>query len=258
MKTCAYSWALYASIVCSAFYAMNVAASPSCCPAPTAPKVNVAVPDSTKCTDWETIFNGKNLDGWRKLNGAGTYEVKDGVVIGRPILGTPNTFLAYKKTYSDFILTFEFQVDDGFNSGVQFRSASKGAEPKGRVYGYQFELDSKIWCGGVYDEARRGWLYPRKGNDAHKTPFIQGQWNKARLECIGDRIRTWINGVQVTNLTVSESKSGFIALQVHSIGRRRQEKLCVKWKNIQVTEKVEKYKTPESKDTAELSDRTKK
>lgn len=37
-------------------------------------------------------------------------------------MNTPNTFLATKKTYGDFILEFDFKIDDGLNSGVQLRS----------------------------------------------------------------------------------------------------------------------------------------
>lgn len=40
-------------------------------------------------------------------------------------MGTPNTFLATTKNYGDFILEFDFKIDDGLNSGVQIRSESK-------------------------------------------------------------------------------------------------------------------------------------
>lgn len=56
-------------------------------------------------------------------------------------MGTPNTFLATTKNYGDFILEFDFKIDDGLNSGVQIRSESKKEYNKGRVHGYQFEID---------------------------------------------------------------------------------------------------------------------
>ena len=74
--------------------------------------------------NWRDIFNGKNLKGWTRINGDAEYVVKDGVIIGTTKLDTPNTFLAYKEDLSDFILEFDFKVDDALNSGVQFRSAS--------------------------------------------------------------------------------------------------------------------------------------
>ena len=85
--------------------------------------------------NWEPLFNGKNLSGWKKLNGKAEYKVVDGAIVGISKMGTPNTFLATKKTYGDFILEFDFKVDDGLNSGVQLRSESKKDYQKGRVHG---------------------------------------------------------------------------------------------------------------------------
>ena len=119
----------------------------------------------TLCMDaqgnWRSLFNGKNLKDWKKINGNAEYVVKDGVIIGTTKFDTPNTFLAYKDEFSDFILEFDFLVDDALNSGVQFRSASIPEYRDGRVHGYQFEIDPspRAWSGGIYDEARDGWLY---------------------------------------------------------------------------------------------------
>ena len=69
--------------------------------------------------NWREIFNGKNLKGWKKINGNAEYVVKDGVIIGTTKFDTPNTFLAFNEDLSDFILEFDFKVDDALNSGVQ-------------------------------------------------------------------------------------------------------------------------------------------
>ncbi len=117
---------------------------------------------SLTAQNWEPLFNGKNLKGWKRLNGTVEYKVVDGAIVGISKMGTNNTFLATTKNYGDFILEFDFKVDDGLNSGVRFRSESTKDYQKGRVHGYQFEIDpSKSACsGGIYDEARRSWLYP--------------------------------------------------------------------------------------------------
>ena len=91
--------------------------------------------------NWEPLFNGKNLKGWKKLNGKAEYKIVDGAIVGVSKMGTPNTFLATTKNYGDFILEFDFKIDDGLNSGVQLRSESKKDYKKGRVHGYQFEID---------------------------------------------------------------------------------------------------------------------
>ncbi|MDY9917804.1 MAG: DUF1080 domain-containing protein [Proteiniphilum sp.] len=198
---------------------------------------------------WENLFNGRNLRGWEKLNGTAEYKIEDNAIVGISKMNTPNTFLATKKMYSDFILEFEFKVDDGLNSGVQFRSNSLKDYMNGRVHGYQFEIDpsSRAWTGGIYDEARRGWLYPMNYNPEGQKAFKNGEWNKARIEAIGSSIRTWVNGVSCTDLLDNTTLSGFIALQVHSIGNADLEGKTVAWRNIRIlTQDLERFKTPEN------------
>lgn len=199
--------------------------------------------------NWQPLFNGKNLNGWKKLNGKAEYKIVDGTIVGISKMGTPNTFLATKNNYGNFILEFDFKVDDGLNSGVQFRSLSLKDYDKGRVHGYQFEIDPspRAWSGGVYDEARRGWLYPMTENPAAQNAFKNNQWNKARIEAIGNSIRTWVNGIECTNLWDDMTPEGFIALQVHSIGSKEHEGKTVSWRDIRIlTTDLDKYKTPDS------------
>lgn len=206
--------------------------------------------------NWEPLFNGKNLNGWKKLNGKAEYKIVDGTIVGISRMGTPNTFLATTKNYGDFILEFNFKVDDGLNSGVQFRSLSLKDYNKGRVHGYQFEIDPspRAWTGGIYDEARRGWLYPMTMNPSAQTAFKNGDWNKARIEAIGNSIRTWVNGVPCANIWDDVTLNGFIALQVHSIGDKAHEGKTVSWKNIRIcTTDLEKYKTPEAKEAPQVN-----
>lgn len=185
---------------------------------------------------WENLFNGKNLNNWTKLNGTADYKIENGAIVGVSKLNTPNTFLATKAAYGDFILEFEFKVDEGLNSGVQFRSLSDKTFENGRVRGYQFEIDpsARAWTGGIYDEARKGWLYDLTSYPAARKAFKNGEWNKARIEAIGNNIRTWVNDVPCANILDEQTASGFIALQVHSIGDAAQAGKTVAWKNIRI------------------------
>lgn len=197
--------------------------------------------------NWQPLFNGKNLKGWKQLNGKADYAVVDGTIVGTTKLNTPNSFLATQKNYGDFILEFEFLMDDALNSGVQFRSESKKEYQNGRVHGYQFEMDpsTRAWSGGIYDEARREWLYPMTKNPAGQKAFKSGQWNKVRIEACGPRMATWINGIPCANLWDDMTPEGFIALQVHAIGDKALEGKQIKWRDIRIcTEDVEKYLTP--------------
>ena len=186
--------------------------------------------------NWKNMFNGKDLSGWKQLNGKAKYTVQNGEITGTTVFNEPNSFLATEKDYGDFILEFEFKVDSTMNSGVQFRSESRADYKNGRVHGYQFEIDpsKRGWTGGIYDEARRDWLYPLDLNPSAKTAFKQGQWNKVRIECIGNNIRTWVNGVPAAYVIDDMTPKGFIALQVHSINKKEDEGRQIRWRNLRI------------------------
>ncbi len=183
---------------------------------------------------WHSLFNGVTLDGWEQLNGTAKYEVKDGTILGTTAEGSPNSFLCTKKHFTDFDLAFEVKVDPRLNSGVQFRSNSLKDYRNGRVHGYQVEIATSN-PGRIYDEARRGrWLDvdtdPAKANKAFKV----NEWNKYRVRCEGDSIKTWLNEVPIADFKDSMTKKGFIGLQVHSF--RADSPAQVWWRNIRIKE----------------------
>ena len=49
--------------------------------------------------------------------------------------------------------------------------------------------------------------------------FKNNEWNKFRIEAIGNIIKTWVNGIQCSYLLDNSSNTGFIALQIHSINK---------------------------------------
>lgn len=204
---------------------------------------------ATVCAgEWIQLFNGKDLQGWVQRGGKARYTVEDGQIVGRPVPNTPNSFLCTTREFGDFILELDFKPMTGLNSGVQIRSqcfdeprqivvnGRKIRIPAGRVHGYQVEIDpsDRAWSGGIYDEGRRGWLFPLKDNEAARKAFKPNDWNHFRIECRGDRIRTWINGVPAADLKDGLTLRGFIALQVHGIGNRDPDDLQVRWRNIRL------------------------
>jgi hypothetical protein len=189
--------------------------------------------------DWEYLFNGKDLKGWKQLNGKAKYEAVNGEIVGTSLLNTPNSFLATEKDYGDFVLELEMMLEADVNSGIQFRSQSLPEYNNGRVHGYQCEVDpsARRWSAGIFDEARRGWLYPLDLNPEAKPAFKKGEWNKYKIEAIGPSIRTWLNGVPAAWLIDDMTPSGFIALQVHSINRKELDGLKIRWRNIRIKTK---------------------
>ena len=183
-----------------------------------------------------SIFNGKDLKGWHVQNGSANYSVQNGEIVGTTVANSPNSFLVTDKMYSDFILQLEFKVDSTINSGIQIRSESSQDHDNGRVHGYQVEIDPspRKWTAGIYDEARRGWLYPLTLNPLAQAAFKQGKWNSIYIECIGNNIRTWLNGVPAASLVDSVTHSGFIGLQVHAIATIADTGKQVRWRNLRL------------------------
>lgn len=207
----------------------------------------VLVSCNSKDGQWK-ILSKNNLSNWEQMNGTAKYEIKKGEIIGTTVANSPNSFLCSKEKYGDFILEFDTWFNVQMNSGVQFRSESRPDYQNGRVHGYQVEMDpsERAWSGGIYDEARRGWLYTLDKNPSGQKALKNNDWNHYRIEAIGNSIRTWVNGVPCADLIDDMTPSGFIALQVHSIGKDSTKVgLQVKWKNIRIiTENLEKYVTP--------------
>ncbi len=199
------------------------------------PSMAVSFPAKEK---WISLFNGKDLTGWKLVNGKAKYDVVDGMIVGTCVKDSPNSFLALDKEYGDFILELQIKIDDGINSGIQFRSLQKPED--GRVNGYQMEVDhrkERSWSGGIYDEARRGWLYPLELNPSAKQAYKWGDWNTYRIECIGSTIRTWVNDFPAAYLIDDASLKGLIALQVHAVYDAQGEGKKTYWKNIRIQTK---------------------
>ena len=214
---------------------------------------------SATAAEFVPLFNGKDFTGWKQLNGKAKYTIEtiDGIatIVGTTVPNEPNSFLCTEKFYADFILELEFKVDPNLNCGVQFRSHAYPADtelisyddkgnkqtrkhPAGRVYGYQYEIDpdpkrNRWWTGGLYEEAGRGWLNDLTNNEPARKAFKQEQWNKLRIEAVGDHIRTWINDVPAVDARDPGSQTGFIGLQVHGVGKRTVP-LKVMYRNIKI------------------------
>jgi hypothetical protein len=208
--------------------------------------------------DLKPLFDGKTLNGWKQHGGQAKYSVENGEIVGHSVPNTQNSFLCTEKEYGDFILEVEFKVSPTLNSGIQIRSQVFNKEteielddtdegkpvkkkrkiPADRVHGYQVEIDpsERSYSGSIYDEARRGrFLADLKDNEAARKAFKQGDWNKFRIECKGNSIKTWINGVPAVDLKDDMTPKGLIALQVHGVGKR-EEPLEVRWRNIRIKE----------------------
>ena len=217
--------------------------------------------DSVRATverteDWIELFDGQSLDGWVHLNGSHTFSVEDGAIVGRTVAGSVNSFLCTTREFGDFELEVEVFVDKVTNSGIQFRSkarpvtSGKGwSNTAGRVYGPQAEIrrfqgSGVPTTGMFYGEALgTGWLSERETIERGHHFYRNDDWNQLRIKAEGARMRTWVNGQPIDDITrpdvYTTHPRGFIGLQVHGI--KDQGPFVMKFRNIRIREQAQHH-----------------
>ena len=182
---------------------------------------------------YSPLFNGKDLSGWRNPYPYGEATVVDSEI---HLLASDKFFLVTEKTYADFRLSVDIHLPEGpANSGVMFR-CHVDEEARKKVYGYQAECDGsdRRWSGGLYDESRRGWIWPstqgrspeqfleheEESKAFFKQPAIanalnRNGWNRFVVTCVKDLITIELNGIQTVRFRDATDASGFIGIQHH-------------------------------------------
>ena len=204
-------------------------------------------------SSWITLFNGKDLEGWKMVGDKGVAYVKDGAIVIQRIAGTKeHAFVTTKEKYSDFILQVDFKMDEpGISTGVLVRCVDAESDTsKVRLYGYQVKIDNspRNWTGGIFDDFGGSWkwMYNLTENEPARAAFKTWDWNTFRIEAIGNNIKVWINGVPATNLINNKYSKGYIALKIHSLkAGEKGEEVMTYFKNIRIiTKDLTKYAQP--------------
>lgn len=174
----------------------------------------------------ESLFNGKNLDGWT-VHGTELWYVEDGLLVCESGPDKAYGYLSTDKYYDDFELTLEFKQEANGNSGIFIRSTVEGT----KVSGWQVEVAPPgSDTGGVYESYGRGWLIkPDKSKD---SALKMGEWNEMKIRVVGDKITTWLNGTPMIELEDQKigNGKGSVALQIHDGGG-----IKVRWRNLMLT-----------------------
>ena len=173
------------------------------------------------------LFNGVDLTGWKNF-GEEKWYAKDGLLVCESGPKKKYGYLGTERYYKDFDLNLEFKQLSNGNSGVFIRSTVQGT----KVSGWQVEVAPKDRdTGGIYESYGRGWLAKIP---ADKESVLKvGEWNKMRVKVVGNRITTWLNGVQMVDLEDAKigAAVGRVALQIHDGGG-----IKIQWKNIVIQE----------------------
>jgi hypothetical protein len=182
-------------------------------------------PEQAAAQEAVSLFNGTDLTGWT-VHGTERWYVEDGELVCESGPDAAYGYLATEASFKDFELTLDFKQEADGNSGVFIRSHVEGT----RVSGWQAEVAPPgLYTGGIYESYGRGWLIqPELGRD---SALRMGEWNTMHIRVVGDRVTTWLNGVQMVDLRDERigAAEGHIALQIHDGGG-----IKVRWRNLRV------------------------
>lgn len=224
------------------------------CQQPTVSKTNNVEAMNANEADFESIFDGKTLEGWE---GNPVYwSVKDGAITGEitpETLLKANTFLIWQGGQpGDFELKAEFKISESGNSGINYRSEMVEDVPFA-LKGYQADIDGKNnYTGQNYEERKRTTLAYRGqitkittqpegvgtrefvernawkglnlekeiGDRAELGAMIKaGEWNSIHIIANGNVLQHFVNGQLMSEVhdedAVNRMESGYLGVQVH-------------------------------------------
>ncbi|TWU18698.1 3-keto-disaccharide hydrolase [Allorhodopirellula heiligendammensis] len=191
--------------------------------------------------NWATLFDGKNLDGWKRSRDNKQFAIVDGVIVGTS--SSQTQFLHTVEEYGDFELELEVKLHHtDLNSGIQIRTGLTRKNAKGQArestHGPQVDIGkSPGRSGHIFNQGNGAWITPQEDLTRNEL-MVNGEWNKLRVVAVGPRIQTWINGKQVADVADDEAyaryPSGVISLQVHGVKKSPEKARHVSFRSIRV------------------------
>ena len=160
---------------------------------------------------WQSLFNGKNLDGWT-VRGKATWKVTNGVLTGEG----ENGHIYAAPELTDLEVKGKFRITStgkDANSGLYFRANPPEDNPDGYPRGYEAQI-----CNS--QEAHTGWLWKPGTPTGKATANLtkDGEWFDYRVKVVGSHIEFWINEQPVMTYDDDEYKKGYFAIQCHNPG----------------------------------------
>ena len=199
-----YFWPLLALVLC-----VGCAEEPQSSESETRQSIETVEPltDQEITEGWVRLFDGETLFGWQANDAdsddAVTWEVKDDTIVGSE--GGKSLLMSHVP-FGDFELQFQYQLEEGGNSGVFLRSASNPQDPATDCYELNF-------C-DTHDKFKTGSLVGRA--QPSEAVAGDGDWQSVKVRCVGNRITANWNGKQVLDFQDDSENvrhSGFIGLQ---------------------------------------------
>ena len=159
--------------------------------------------------EWVSLFDGTSFDGWHLYNGDSipdSWQVIDSVIVFTPPMeGKPRGSIVTDKNYTDFILSLEWKIFEGANSGFFWGVYEDEKFEKAYHTGPEIQvLDNEKHPDGQYETHRAGSLYDMIAPSQEAVKSV-GEWNLCVLE-INHKTNTgnvWLNDVHIVNFEVS-------------------------------------------------------
>lgn len=202
---------------------------------------------------WIELFNGHDFTNWKVVGptNLAPITVENGTFVLRQRAQTAeHTFLTTQEKFTNYILELDLLSEPGFSSGIILRCADAPAAARIRLNGYQVKIDNtaRAWTGGVFEDFGHNWkwLYDLKDDPRARGAFKAGEWSHFRIECLGNSIKIWINGIPTCHLIDEKYPSGYLAFKIHSAGEGGKiGENALRLKNIRIiTERPERFQQP--------------
>lgn len=185
--------------------------------------------------EWQKLFDGKTMNGWRVMavhgGNGGLWTVENGALVGNQEPDHKGGLIGTEAKYSDFEIELEFKADFPADTGLFLRTRDDGM-------GYQITLDHCDGCfiGSLYAPAEGGFIQQNKD---WKKYFKQNDWNKLRARVTGQpaHVVAWLNGVKMTDFQDNRERyprEGYIGLQVHGGAGSWAENSRARFRNIRI------------------------
>ncbi len=150
--------------------------------------------------DFTSLFNGKDLDGWKSTGKKEVWGVEKGVIY---VAGGGGGWLLTEKEYKNYEFTLEYKLSKGANSGVALRTPEKG-DPA--YVGMEIQLiDDEGWPGKLADYQHTGSIYDVAPAKKQNNKPI-GEWNKMKITCDGPKVKIELNGEVLVDANLDDHK----------------------------------------------------
>jgi len=155
---------------------------------------------------WVSLFNGKDLTGWKAPDPNPFWKVVDGVLVGENNPEKKGSMLYTAESYGDFELEADAKWQGEIDSGFMVRKPELQLQ-FGVSRSLKKDMTGSFYVGKYPEEAQ--------AKDAAKL-LKAGDWNTFKLQAKGDTFTVWINGTQASQYTNAKyAGPGPIGLQIH-------------------------------------------